>query len=147
MPRRPARPLPRDLDVDIVKASFAELIAGDPPSPWDDANRYQEWSHSLTRIQGFDLGYLAATLRGMVTRPLEGEETELETVMREIRLQADVHADCSVSHWAGIMAIVMLTTPGFPETVLRWRETAPDLSTMTRGRPRRLPVAIDATVH
>jgi len=147
MPRRPARPLPRDLDLDLVKTSFAELIAGDPPSPWDDANRYQEWGHSLARMQGFELSYLTATLRGMVTRPSEDDETELETVMREIRLQADVHADCSISHWAGIMSIVMLTTPGFPETVLRWRETAPDLSTMTRGRPRRPPVADDATMH
>ena len=71
----------------------------------------------------------------------------METVMRRIRLQAEVHADCSISHWAGIMSVVMLTTPGFPETVLRWRETAPDLSAMVRVRPRRIPVADDATMH
>ena len=39
MSRRPARPLPRDLDADLVKASFAALIADDAPSPWDDPCR------------------------------------------------------------------------------------------------------------
>lgn len=147
MPRRTARPLPRDLDIDLVKASFAELVSGDAPSPWDDAFRYQDWGHSLARIQGFDLGHLASTMRAMVVREPEGEETDLDAVMREIRLQATVHTDCSISHWAGLMSIVMLTTPGFPETVMRWRETAPKLSALTRARPRRLTLAAEAVVH
>jgi hypothetical protein len=67
--------------------------------------------------------------------------------MRGIRLQATVHADCSISHWAGLMSIVMLKTPGFPETVMRWRETAPDISALTRARPRRLPIPTEAAVH
>lgn len=144
MPRRTARPLPRDLDADLVKASFAELIAGDAPSPWNDAFRYQDWGNSLTRIQGFELGFLVDVLRGLATRKPEGNETEMEAVMHGIRLQATVHADCSISHWAGLMSIVMLTTPGFPETVMRWRETAPDLSDLTRARPRRLTAATAA---
>lgn len=144
MSRRPARPLPRDLDADLVKASFAALIADDAPSPWDDPFRYQDWGHSLTRIQGFELGYLVDVLMGLVTRKPEGDETEIDAVMRGIRLQATVHADCSISHWAGLMSIVMLTTPGFPQTVLRWRETAPDLSALTRTRLRRLPASAAA---
>jgi hypothetical protein len=147
MPRRSARPLPRDLDADLVKESFAQLIAGDAPSPWDDALRYQDWGHSITRIQGFELGFLVDVLRGLITREPEGDETEMDAVMRGIRLQATVHADCSISHWAGLMSIVMLTTPDFPQTVLRWRETAPDLSALNRARPRRRPISADAAFH
>jgi hypothetical protein len=139
MARRPARPLPRDLDRDVVKASFAELLATDPASPWDDYSVYQMWSHSLARMQGFDLGYLSDALRTMVTTEPRDDETETETVRRAIRLQVAVHGDCSVSFWAGLMSVVMLTTPGFVETVLRWRETAPDLKSMPRARPRRIP--------
>lgn len=143
----PARPLPRELDLEVVRASFTELLATDPPSPWDDPSVYQFWSHSLTRIQGFELGYLADTLRSMVTWEPRDDETEEQTVRRAIRVQVDVHADCSVSFWAGLMSVVMLTTPGFVETVVRWRETAPDLRSMPHARPRRMPAAEEASVE